>query len=206
MAKCSLCGNEIRFGQSLVLASFDGNICPKCQQEITKKKTQASDCDLNYLNNLLSTATTERNKLAIREILDMPYNPVLDESNQSFQEDISPSALQSIMETTGFNFDGYSITEYKGVVFSETILGTGAFSELSASFSDLLGTKSNAFMKKLAQARDYAMLELKKNAYQTGANAIIGISLEYTTFASNLIGIAARGTAVTIAKIHEDLL
>ena len=61
-------------------------------------------------------------------------------------------------------------------------------------------------MKKLAQARDYAMLELNKNAYQTGANAIIGISLEYTTFASNLIGIAARGTAVTIAKIHEDLL
>lgn len=141
----------------LLMEKFARNVSKK-----SPKKTQASDCDLDYLNSLLSTATTERNKLAISEILDMPYNPVLDESNQSFQEDISPSALQNIMETTGFNFDGYSITEYKGVVFSETVLGTGAFSELSASFSDLLGTKSNAFMKKLAQARDYAMLELKK--------------------------------------------
>lgn len=200
MAKCSLCGSEIRFGQSIVLSSFDGKICPKCQQEITKKKTQSNGCDLNYLNTLLTTATTERNKNAVREILDMPYDPPVDIEQESATEDISHSALQSIMETTGFDFAGYSITEYKGVIFSESVLGTGAFSELSASFSDLLGTKSNAFMKKLSQARDYAMLELKKNAYRVGANAIIGISLEYTTFASNLIGIAARGTAVVIEK------
>ena len=200
MAKCSLCGSEIRFGQSIVLSSFDGKICPKCQQEITKKKTQSNGCDLNYLNSLLTTATTEKNKNAIREILDMPYNPSVDIEQESSTEDISPSVLQNIMETTGFDFAGYSITEYKEVIFSESVLGTGAFSELSASFSDLLGTKSNAFMKKLSQARDYAMLELKKNAYRAGANAIIGISLEYTTFASNLIGIAARGTAVVIEK------
>lgn len=206
MAKCSLCGSEIRFGQSIVLSSFDGKICPKCQQEITKKKTQSNGCDLNYLNTLLTTATTERNKNAVREILDMPYDPPIDIEQESATEDISHSTLQNIMETTGFDFAGYSITEYKGVIFSESVLGTGAFSELSASFSDLLGSKSNAFMKKLSQARDYAMLELKRNAYRVGANAIIGISLEYTTFASNLIGIAARGTAVTIAKIHEDLL
>ena len=191
MAKCSLCGSEIRFGQSIVLSSFDGKICPKCQQEITKKKTQSNGCDLNYLNTLLTT---------VREILDMPYDPPVDIEQESATEDISHSTLQSIMETTGFDFAGYSITEYKGVIFSESVLGTGAFSELSASFSDLLGTKSNAFMKKLSQARDYAMLELKKNAYRAGANAIIGISLEYTTFASNLIGIAARGTAVVIEK------
>lgn len=200
MAKCSLCGNEIRFGQSIVLSSFDGKICPKCQQEITKKKTQAIGCDLGYLNSLLATATTEKNKNVVREILDMPYNPPVDIERESSTEDIPPSVLPNIMETTGFDFTGYSITEYKGVIFSESVLGTGAFSELSASFSDLLGTKSNAFMKKLSQARDYAMLELKKNAYRAGANAIIGISLEYTTFASNLIGIAARGTAVVIEK------
>lgn len=200
MAKCSLCGSEIRFGQSIVLSSFDGKICPKCQQEITKKKTQSNGCDLNYLNTLLTTATTERNKNAVREILDMPYDPPIDIEQESATEDISHSTLQNIMETTGFDFAGYSITEYKGVIFSESVLGTGAFSELSASFSDLLGSKSNAFMKKLSQARDYAMLELKRNAYRVGANAIIGISLEYTTFASNLIGIAARGTAVVIEK------
>ena len=200
MAKCSLCGSEIRFGQSIVLSSFDGKICPKCQQEITKKKTQSNGCDLNYLNTLLTTATTERNKNAVREILDMPYDPPIDIEQESATEDISHSTLQNIMETTGFDFAGYSITEYKGVIFSESVLGTGAFSELSASFSDLLGSKSNAFMKKLSQARDYAILELKRNAYRVGANAIIGISLEYTTFASNLIGIAARGTAVVIEK------
>lgn len=89
MAKCSLCGSEIRFGQSIVLSSFDGKICPKCQQEITKKKTQSNGCDLNYLNTLLTTATTERNKNAVREILDMPYDPPVDIEQESATEDLS---------------------------------------------------------------------------------------------------------------------
>lgn len=202
MAKCSLCGNEIRFGQSLVLSSFDGKICPKCQQEITKKKTQAPDCDLNYLNGLLASASTERNRNTIRQILDLSYTPKTSNNNTD-SDNIPAQELQNIMETTGFNFEGYSITEYKNVIFSESVLGTGAFSEFSAGVSDFLGTKSNTFIKKLSQAREYAMLELKKDAYRAGGNAIIGISLEYTTFSNNLIGIAARGTAVVIQKNCE---
>lgn len=197
MAKCSLCGKDIKFGQqSFTITALDGKICFKCQQEITKKRTLANDCDVEYLKDLTVTASTVKNRNYIESLFSVPA----DFDSFSAPEEIPASEIRKIIDTTGFDVSGYSITEYKGVIFSESVIGTGAFSEIAASVSDFLGTKSDAFTKKLADVRNDAMLKLKKEAYRAGANAIIGVALEYTMFLGNIIGVAARGTAVVIQK------
>ena len=76
-------------------------------------------------------------------------------------------------------------------------------SEFSASVSDLFGTQSNIFAKKMAQAKQGALVNLIKNALLKEANALIGVDFDYITFNNNILGVSANGTAVVIERIEE---
>lgn len=102
--------------------------------------------------------------------------------------------------TTGYNFDGYEIAEYLGIYSGEVVLGTGFISEFSASLSDIMGSRSNTFAKKMSAAKQGALQNLMKNALVAGANALIGIDFDYVTFENNIMGVSANGTAVVIKK------
>lgn len=108
--------------------------------------------------------------------------------------------ISTLQKTTGYNFEGYKITQYLDLVTGATVLGTGFLSELSAEINDLLGTPSDLFSDKLHQAKEYAQSKMVTNAVNIGANAIIGIDFDYITFAKNMIGVTATGTAVIIEK------
>lgn len=105
--------------------------------------------------------------------------------------------------TTGYNFDGYKVMKYIGILSGEVVLGTGFISEYAASFSDLFGTRSNAFADKMMSAKQGALQKLMKNALLAGANAIIGVDFDYVTFSNNILGVSANGTAVVIQKEEE---
>ena len=105
--------------------------------------------------------------------------------------------------TTGFSFDDYKVDKYKSIVSAQCIIGTGLVSEFAASITDFFGTESNAFSTKLDQAKDTAIDRLKRKAVIAGANAIIGVDFDYITFANNMLGVIANGTAVVISKIEE---
>lgn len=107
------------------------------------------------------------------------------------------------MLTTGYDFHGYTITKYLGIVSGEVVLGTGFLSEFSASFSDLLGEQSKAFAGKLESAKNAALMRLIQHSAEKGGNAIIGVGFDYITFTSNMIGVVANGTSVTIEKKEE---
>lgn len=107
-----------------------------------------------------------------------------------------------MLVTSGFNFEGYRITRYLGFFSGETALGTGVFSEFFAGAADLFGTTSTKFADKLETAKNYAITELEKKAQRAGANAIIGLDVDYNMFMSNLIGVIANGTAVCVEKIE----
>lgn len=106
------------------------------------------------------------------------------------------SSKKDLMITSGYNFENYVITDYLGFCTGECVLGTGFLSSLEAGISDLLGSNSSSYEGKLGSAKQSAIDELCNNARQLGANAIIGIDVDYTTFSSDIIGVIANGTAV----------
>lgn len=103
--------------------------------------------------------------------------------------------------TTTPNIEGKKITEYKGLVSGEAILGANLFKDLFASITDVIGGRSGAYERELRKAKDIALEEMKAEARNLGANAVIAIDLDYETIGSgggNMLMVSASGTAVTI--------
>ena len=109
--------------------------------------------------------------------------------------------MQEIMVTSGFNFEGYKITEYIGFYSGECALGTGFLSSLDASLADLFGSNSTLYEEKLSKAKSIAISGLKKLAAEHGANAIIGLDIDYITFSADIMGVVANGTAVKVEGV-----
>jgi uncharacterized protein YbjQ (UPF0145 family) len=81
--------------------------------------------------------------------------------------------------TTTPNIEGHRITEYLGVVTGEAILGANFFRDFFAKIRDVVGGRSGAYEKELARARETAFREIQEEALEVGANAIVGIDLDY---------------------------
>ena len=102
--------------------------------------------------------------------------------------------------TTTPQIEGCTIREYKGVVTGETIIGANFLKDISASLRDFFGGRSNSYEKVLRQAKDIAMQEMMQRAQQMGANAIVGIDLDYETIGqgNSMLMVSTSGTAVVI--------
>ena len=102
--------------------------------------------------------------------------------------------------TTTSTIQDKEIIEYLGVVTSEVIIGANALKDLAASFTDFFGGRSTAYEETLKKAKYEVMRELQAEAAAIGANAIIGIDLDYETIGSSgsMLMVAASGTAVRI--------
>lgn len=110
------------------------------------------------------------------------------------------AAKDSFLVTTTFQFEGYAIEQYKGIVTGSAALGTGILSEFKAGFSDLFGVQSAAFSDKLEEAKNAALSKAVDNAIDLGANALIGVNIAYQTFGNNMIAAVVSGTAVIVKK------
>lgn len=102
--------------------------------------------------------------------------------------------------TTGYNFEGYKITTYINVINGNVVLGTGIFSEWSASIDDMLGVTSSPFENKMEKAKELAIEKLIRKSALSGGNAIIGIDFDFFTIGNNMIAISANGTSVMIEE------
>ena len=105
---------------------------------------------------------------------------------------------KNIIVTTTHSVDGFGISTYHGIESVEIVIGTGMFSEISSSVNDFFGSRSTVFEQKLAEAKETAFKKLKFIAFEKGANAIVGIDLDYTEFSGNRIGLIANGTLVSL--------
>ncbi len=107
-----------------------------------------------------------------------------------------------IISTTG-NLEGFEITDYLGLVAGETIRGANFVRDIFASVTDIVGGRSNAYEEELNNARQSALDELSDRARLLGADAVIGISMDYETIGarSAMIMVTATGTAVKIRKL-----
>ena len=102
--------------------------------------------------------------------------------------------------TTTSNIEGHRITEYLGVVTGEAILGANFFRDFFAKIRDVVGGRSGAYEKELARARETAFQEIQEEALEIGANAIVGIDLDYEVMgeSGSMLMVSISGTAVTI--------
>jgi uncharacterized protein YbjQ (UPF0145 family) len=106
----------------------------------------------------------------------------------------------AMLVTTTNTVEGRRIVEYKGLVAGEAILGANLFRDLFASIRDIVGGRSGAYEKVLNDARQTAVAEMTDKAAALGANAVIGVDLDYETIGSNgsMLMVTAAGTAVRV--------
>jgi len=103
-----------------------------------------------------------------------------------------------MLVTTTSTLEGKTITEYHGIVTGEAIMGANIVRDLFASVTDVIGGRSAAYEDKLAEGRQIAIREMEDRARQLGANAIIGVDLDFETLREGMMMCIATGTAVTI--------
>ncbi|SFB45868.1 YbjQ family protein [Algoriphagus aquimarinus] len=102
--------------------------------------------------------------------------------------------------TTTNTLDGYSVEQYLGIVSGETIIGANLFKDFFASITDIVGGRSSAYEQVLREAKATAMTEMEMQARAFGANAIVGIDLDYETIRDGMLMVTASGTAVKVIK------
>lgn len=120
------------------------------------------------------------------------------------EKSIRASKIDKLMMTTGPSFDGYKITDYKGILFDETITGVGlktSFKSLGDMFASLTGEQMHAITERINELKTELINRVKANAVAQGANAIIGIDFESTLPGVNAIMVSMSGTAVVIEKV-----
>ena len=102
--------------------------------------------------------------------------------------------------TTTPTIEGRTIVEYKGVVFGEVIVGVNLIKDFAAGLRDIFGGRSNSYEKELVAARDTAMNELRTRAMALGADAVVGIDIDYEVLGQNggMMMVSASGTAVKL--------
>jgi uncharacterized protein YbjQ (UPF0145 family) len=104
-----------------------------------------------------------------------------------------------VIQTTTPSVEGRVISEYLGVVTGEAILGANIFKDLFAGVRDIVGGRSGAYEEELRRAREIAMQELAAEATSRGADAVVGIDLDYETVGQgSMLMVTASGTAVRL--------
>ncbi len=104
-----------------------------------------------------------------------------------------------MLVTTTNNVEGKKILKYHGLVTGEAILGANIFKDFFAGIRDIVGGRSSAYEKELRAAKDIALDEIKMEAKNLGANAVIAIDLDYETLGQgSMLMVTASGTAVTL--------
>jgi uncharacterized protein YbjQ (UPF0145 family) len=108
---------------------------------------------------------------------------------------------EKIMQlTTTPNIEGKRVTKYCGVIAGEAILGANLFKDLFAGIRDLVGGRSGTYERELQRAREIALEELTQRALDLGANAVIGIDIDYEIMGkeNGMLMVSASGTAVVV--------
>lgn len=103
--------------------------------------------------------------------------------------------------TTTPSVEGRTIKEYKGVVFGEVITGVNFIRDLAASIRNVIGGRSGSYEDELIKARNQAMEELEQRARELGADAVVGIDVDYEVLGADngMLMVTASGTAVKLA-------
>jgi uncharacterized protein YbjQ (UPF0145 family) len=106
--------------------------------------------------------------------------------------------MNRLIVTTTNGVDGKIANQYLGIVTGETIIGANIFKDFFAGIRDIVGGRSGSYERVLREAKDTALAEMEEMALKMGADAVIGVDLDYETVGANggMLMVTASGTAV----------
>ena len=106
-----------------------------------------------------------------------------------------------MITTTTDGVDGRQVIEYLGIVSGDAVMGTNIFRDMFAGIRDIVGGRSGSYEKELRKAKGYALEEMTDQAKELGADAIVGVDLDYEALGGNdksMLMVSANGTAVKL--------
>ena len=105
-----------------------------------------------------------------------------------------------MITTTTPSVEGKRIIEYKGIVFGEVVSGVNFVRDIAASFRNVLGGRSGSYEEELVNARQNALREMEQRAASMGANAVVGVDIDYEVLGADngMLMVTASGTAVFV--------
>lgn len=105
-----------------------------------------------------------------------------------------------MITTTTPSVEGRRIVEYKGIVFGEVVSGVNFIRDFAASFSNFFGGRSGSYEDELINARQSAIREMEQRAASLGANAVVGVDIDYEVLGTDngMLMVTASGTAVVV--------
>jgi uncharacterized protein YbjQ (UPF0145 family) len=105
-----------------------------------------------------------------------------------------------MLVSTTPSLDGKRILEYKGIVFGEIVVGVNFLKDFAAGLTNFFGGRSGSYEGELIEARENAIAEMQKRASMMGANAVVGVDIDYEVLGqgNNMLMVIASGTAVVV--------
>lgn len=105
-----------------------------------------------------------------------------------------------MITTTTPSVEGKRIVDYRGIVFGEIVSGVNFVKDITASFSNIFGGRSGSYEEELIEARENALREMEQRAAALGANAVVGVDVDYEVLGANngMLMVTASGTAVVV--------
>jgi len=101
--------------------------------------------------------------------------------------------------TTTHSIEGRPVGEYLGIVVGESIIATNIIRDIGATLRDVVGGRSGSYEKKMIEAREIAVREMEELGQEKGADAILGVDIDYETVGNNMMMVSASGTAVKLS-------
>lgn len=209
---CCICGKKqsgwiIDYPLSSELSEY--RVCMECGEKYQKiqsaERLEDVADEIAYLKERLAKGGKNDEVINLFSLLfnESKYDKAFQDIDTAIAEKRNDE-ISHMMVTSGYNFEGYKIIQYCDYISAETAFGIGMFKALLASVSSVAGAESESFNKKIKEAKTKAIYEIKKSAIELGANAIIGINLNFSMIAGEMVVIIASGTAVIIEKLKEN--
>jgi uncharacterized protein YbjQ (UPF0145 family) len=167
--------------------------CPKCGHENPDGAMNCDNCRINL-------------QFAITSIEQLKTQGESEDERNAVQSELE-SRVKQIICTTAPKLEGYRITQTLEVITAECVFGMNIFRDLFASVTDIIGGRSKASQKVLRDARRTCLFELKREAAEIGADAVIAIDLDYNEFSGggkSMLFLVASGTAVKVEPISGE--
>lgn len=108
--------------------------------------------------------------------------------------------MNNVIITTTNDIEGKKIVEYKGIIFGEVVNGVDFIKDFAAGITNFIGGRSGSYENELIDARKDAINEMRERAIDMGANAVVGVKVDYETLGQggNMLMVTASGTAVIV--------
>jgi uncharacterized protein YbjQ (UPF0145 family) len=106
----------------------------------------------------------------------------------------------AVTVTTTGSIEGRPVSQYLGVIAGETILGINMFKDIAAGFRNIVGGRSGKYEEELRKGRETAIAEMVDRATELGADAVVGVKVDYETVGGQMLMITACGTAVKLSQ------